>query len=148
MSPVELIPIQGSLILRARGSELLILAQYIAVLQEKKEAKDFAEFFMKEALMNRPARKLFEAWLRKDKTLWKRLYHTVQNEIEVSKEAAAESAPEVPVEETPVEAEAPVEAEPAAPKENVDSAEKKPVKKKAAKKKAAKKVAKKKTSSQ
>ena len=69
MNPVELIPVQGSLILRARGSELLILPQYILALQANKTPKDFAKVFMEEALINRPARKLFEAWLRKDKTL-------------------------------------------------------------------------------
>ena len=37
---------------------------------------------MQEALVNRPARKLFEAWLRKDRSLWKRLFKAVK-EVEI-----------------------------------------------------------------
>ena len=151
MSPVELIPVQGSLILRARGSELLILPQYIMELKKLNVPKEFAGFFMQEALINRPARKLFEAWLRKDKTLWKRLYHTVMNEIEIDEETKAQlEAKEEPVKAEPAKkAEEKEEEKPAktAKKKAAKKAESKPAKKKAAKKvakKAAKKTAKKK----
>lgn len=77
MQPVEIMPIQDSLILRARGSELLILAQHITELKQRKSKRDFSIYFTGEALVNRPARKLFEAWLRKDGTLWERLFHMV-----------------------------------------------------------------------
>ena len=161
MNPVELIPIQGSLILRARGSELLIMPQYIASLQQASKPQDFSKIFMSEALINRPARKLFEAWLRKDKTLWNRLYNTIHKEMdkaeEVSEKAATEEAkPAEPQEAKVVEKEEKAEEKTAAKKKTAvkkkatikkktASAEKK--KKTAAKKKtvAKKKTAKKKT---
>ena len=61
VTPVEIIPIQGSLVLRARGSELLILPSYVAELKNRVEPKEFASYFLSAALINRPARKLFEA---------------------------------------------------------------------------------------
>ena len=82
MAPVEIMAIKGSLILRARNSELLILPEHVAHLKQCKEPRPFTEYFKTNALMNRPARKLFEAWLRKDKSLWKRMYQTIQTQID------------------------------------------------------------------
>jgi hypothetical protein len=77
--PVEVLPAPGgNLILRARGSELLIITNHVVELKSKREPKQFTEYFMGEALINRPARKLFEAWLRKDRGLWRRIYDCVQ----------------------------------------------------------------------
>lgn len=85
MLPVEILPVPGgALVLRARGSELLILSHHVSSLKKKTVPKDFTSYFINEALLNRPARKLFEAWLRKDDTLWRRMYHSIQNEVEVS----------------------------------------------------------------
>ena len=78
MLPVEIHTIQDAVILRARGSELLILSEHVTNLKGRKTAKEFADYFLAEALVNRPARKLFEAWLRKDGSLWARLYKAVQ----------------------------------------------------------------------
>lgn len=78
MLPVEIHPIQDAIVLRARGSELLILSSHVAELKKLKAAGDFSRYFLHEALVNRPARKLFEAWLRKDGSLWARIYKTVQ----------------------------------------------------------------------
>lgn len=77
MTTVEIYYAQGALILRSKGSELLILPQYVEHLQTLKEAKPFTEYFRSEALVNRPARKLFLAWERKDPSLWNRIYQTV-----------------------------------------------------------------------
>ena len=77
MHPVEIMPIQDSLVLRARGSELLILSQHITELKQRKSPRDFSMYFTAEALVNRPARKLFESWLRKDGTLWQRLFKSI-----------------------------------------------------------------------
>ena len=109
MLPVELIPIQGTLVLRARGSELLILPQHIRELKSLVQAKDFTDYFLQSALINRPARKLFEAWLRKDTSLWKRIYTMVQKEMEISEEAMGTEA------EPKAEAKAPTSAKVAAP---------------------------------
>ena len=90
MLPVEIMPVPGgTLVLRARGSELLILPHHVTQLKNKKVPKDFTGYFLDEALLNRPARKLFEAWLRKDGSLWRRMYQCIQNDME---EAAEETA--------------------------------------------------------
>jgi len=54
--------------------------------------RDFSQYFTGEALVNRPARKLFEAWLRKDHTLWPRLYQTIHKEMDLKPEGEDESA--------------------------------------------------------
>ena len=92
MQAVELYAIQNSLILRARGVELLILPVHVEALKGLKESKSFAEYFLQTAMVNRSARKLYEAWLKKDATLWRRVYHSVMNDFnEQPEEAAAES---------------------------------------------------------
>lgn len=82
MLPVEILPVQETIVLRARGSELLILPHHVQKLKGFTKPRDFSQYFRAEALVNRPARKLFEAWLRKDHTLWPRLYQTVHKEME------------------------------------------------------------------
>lgn len=80
--PVEIVPVEGkSIVLRARGSELLILPQHVGKLKSCKTPTDFTGYFLNEALLNRPARKLFEAWLRKDRSLWQRIYQIIQKEM-------------------------------------------------------------------
>ncbi len=83
MLEVEIIAIEDSLILRARGSELLILPNHVVELKKAAQPKEFVAYFLHEALVNRSARKLLEAWLRKDHTLWKRVHQKVQ-EIEIT----------------------------------------------------------------
>ena len=92
MLPVEIYPVQDAIVLRARGSELLILADHVTALKKLKSAGDFSKYFLNEALVNRPARKLFEAWLRKDGSLWARIYKSVQT-IESNPEAASDQTP-------------------------------------------------------
>ena len=91
MGPVEILPLQETIVLRARGSELLILAHHVKKLKDLAKPRDFSQYFRAEALVNRPARKLFEAWLRKDHTLWPRLYQTVHKEIEFKDTPAGDS---------------------------------------------------------
>ncbi len=88
MQAVELYPIQNNLILRARGVELLILPVHIEALKQMKETKAFAEYFLQTAMVNRAARKLYEAWLKKDPTLWRRVYHSVMNDFNEAQEEA------------------------------------------------------------
>lgn len=91
MLDVEIMPIQDSLVLRARGSELLILPTHITALKTKSEPRDFARYFLEDALINRPARKLFLAWLRKDNGLWRKIFDTVK-EMEVTPEGETKEA--------------------------------------------------------
>ncbi len=92
MQAVELYAVQNSLILRARGVELLVLPGHITELKSLKDTKEFADYFLKKAMVNRSARKLFEAWLRKDNTLWRRIYHSVMHDFEEQKEETAAPA--------------------------------------------------------
>lgn len=89
MLPVEIIPIHESLVLRARGSELLIIPVHVRELKSLKDPKAFSQYFTTNALVNRPARKLFEAWLRKDPTVWKRLFTTVHEQMASENKDAA-----------------------------------------------------------
>jgi len=82
MSNVEVMQYQGAVLLRARGSELIILPNHVHELQNAKEPKAFAQYFLSEALVNRPARKLFDSWLRKDSELWKRIFHLIHKDME------------------------------------------------------------------
>ncbi len=91
---VEIHAIHDAVVLRKAGSELLILSSHVTELKKRQSAKEFSSYFMSEALINRPARKLFENWLRKDSDLWRRLFKTVQT-LEQSSEATQESKPEV-----------------------------------------------------
>ena len=98
MQAVELYAVQNSLILRARGVELLVLPGHVSELKTLKDTKEFADYFLKKAMVNRSARKLFEAWLRKDNTLWRRIYHSVMHDFEEQKEG--EPAPALAEETT------------------------------------------------
>lgn len=93
MQAVELYAVQSSLILRARGVELLVLPGHIVELKNLKDTKAFADYFLKKAMVNRSARKLFEAWLRKDNTLWRRIYHSVMHDFEEQAEPVEAAAP-------------------------------------------------------
>lgn len=83
MLPVEILPVQESLVLRARGSELLILPHHVKSLKGLTKSREFSQYFRDEALVNRPARKLFEAWLRKDHSLWQRIYTTIHKQMKI-----------------------------------------------------------------
>ena len=89
---VELYAIQNSLILRARGVELLVLPVHVDELKKLTVTKDFAQYFLQKAMVNRSARKLFEAWLRKDESLWRRIYHSVMNDFNETSEENAKEA--------------------------------------------------------
>lgn len=84
---IEIYYAQGAVMMRAKGAELLILPQHISHLQTLKDPKQFVDYFKSEALVNRPARKLFIAWERKDPTLWKNLYSIIHENAE-KKEAS------------------------------------------------------------
>jgi hypothetical protein len=153
VQPVEIFHNQGTVVLRARASELLILPFHVKELQGLKKPQGFADYFKNQALVNRPARKLFEAWLRKDGTLWPRLFKTVHEEmdpVELDENSLggtpeSESAPakeEKPAKKAKAEKE---EASEKPAKKTAKKAAKKTTKKAAKKttKKAAKKTAKK-----
>jgi hypothetical protein len=105
VQPVEILPVQETIVLRARGSELLILPHHVKELKDRTKPRDFSQYFRGEALVNRPARKLFEAWLRKDQTLWPRLYQTVHKEMTLTEGDEGDAAP-APKAEKPAKAKA------------------------------------------
>ncbi len=75
---------EQNLILRAGPAELYVLAEHVAELRKRSERSEFAAYFRNEALVNRPARKLFAAWLRKDRALWARIYRAVNGTPDAS----------------------------------------------------------------
>jgi hypothetical protein len=77
MNSVDILFHEDALILRAKLSELLILPIFLQTLKTLTKPEEFSQYFMQNALVNRPARKLFAAWLRQDSTLWPRLYKAI-----------------------------------------------------------------------
>jgi len=61
------------LVLSRGTSQLLISLEHIQKLRDLKELNDFSTYFRTQALVNRPARRVFEAWERKDSLLLKKL---------------------------------------------------------------------------
>ncbi|NBO39239.1 hypothetical protein EBU99_11720 [bacterium] len=64
----------NNMILRRGASVLMIEAANVQVLRTLKEKNEFSEFFRNKALVNREARRVFEAWERKDKDLLDKLF--------------------------------------------------------------------------
>jgi hypothetical protein len=65
---------QNNLVLRRGDSVLLIESDKVNQLRTLKENTAFEEFFRTTALVNREARRVFQAWERKDKALIGKLY--------------------------------------------------------------------------
>jgi len=64
----------NNMILKRGASVLMIEAANVQVLRTLKEKAEFNDFFRSKALVNREARRVFEAWERKDKDLLEKLY--------------------------------------------------------------------------
>lgn len=78
MSEIEIFYIQNTLIFRQKHSELIIIPQHVDNLKTLEDPKAFSQYFLEHALVNRSARKLFTAWLRKDSGLWKKTYEILR----------------------------------------------------------------------
>lgn len=65
---------RNNLILKRGASTLVINAENVQSLRTQDSENDFVEFFRKKALENREARRVFEAWERKDKELLTKIY--------------------------------------------------------------------------
>lgn len=76
---VEILYEQNTMVLRARGSDLLIIPAHVERLHALKDIREFAQYFLNKALVNRPARKLFSSWLRKEPGLWQRVFKTIHH---------------------------------------------------------------------
>ncbi|MDD9950368.1 MAG: hypothetical protein OXT67_02275, partial [Zetaproteobacteria bacterium] len=74
---VEMYPIQGAVVMRYKSSELLIMPEHVDHLFKCESREDFQQYFLRTALVNRSARKVFEAWSRKDRGIWNRLAEAV-----------------------------------------------------------------------
>ena len=79
MTSIQIIFTQGALLLRHKHSELVIIPQHVENLQKITEPKKFSQYFLEYALVNRSARKLFIAWVKKDAGLWKGIYENIHN---------------------------------------------------------------------
>ena len=61
MADIQIVPMEDAVVLKDRSSELLILPDHVVFLKSFSKSKDFAMYFLDQALMNRSARKLYEA---------------------------------------------------------------------------------------
>lgn len=77
MASVQILYMHDTLVLRQKHSELVIVPQHVENLKKLKDPKAFSQYFLEHALVNRSARKLFIAWVRKDSSLWKKIYETI-----------------------------------------------------------------------
>lgn len=68
---------RNNLILSRGTSQLLIKAEDVQTLRSLSGEKEFEEFFRSKALVNREARRVFEAWERKDDALIPKLHKEV-----------------------------------------------------------------------
>ena len=68
---------RNNLILKRGESVLLIDAEKVQSLRMLKETKEFEEFWRTQALQNREARRVFEAWERKDAGLLTKVHQEV-----------------------------------------------------------------------
>ena len=83
MFKVTIVFYEQNLVMRAGPAELYVLAEHVAELHKLKDTSAFAAYFRDKALVNRPARKLFSAWLRKESGLWTRIYQAVHDKTDV-----------------------------------------------------------------
>jgi hypothetical protein len=65
---------QNSVVLRRGQTTIQILPEDAATLRTMKEKETFLEYFRSTALKNREARRVFEAWERKDTDLLGKVY--------------------------------------------------------------------------
>ena len=79
MEAIQIYYVQNTLVLRQRHSELVIIPAHVENLKKLENPKDFSQYFLEHALVNRSARKLFLAWIRKDGGLWKKIYERLQS---------------------------------------------------------------------
>ncbi|MES2614248.1 MAG: hypothetical protein V4591_02415 [Bdellovibrionota bacterium] len=65
---------RNNLVIKRGASTLVINAENVQNLRTQDSEASFVDFFRKKALENREARRVFEAWERKDKELLTKLY--------------------------------------------------------------------------
>lgn len=70
---------QNNLILRRGASSLIINAENVQELRTAGSEDAFKSFFMTKALQNREARRVFQAWERKDASLLDKLYQEMKD---------------------------------------------------------------------
>lgn len=68
---------RNNLILSRGTSQLLIKAEDVQALRGLKEQAPFSEYFLNKALVNREARRVFQAWERKDAELLQKLHQEI-----------------------------------------------------------------------
>lgn len=92
MNAVQIFYVQNTLVLRQKHSELVIIPQHVDNLKTLEDPKAFSQYFLEQALVNRSARKLFTAWLKKDSGLWKKIYETLERGEDELPKSAQEKA--------------------------------------------------------
>ena len=107
MAKVSIRFIKSHLWLRSGNAELLITPEHIVQLHKRHDKKEFADYFLRQALLNRPARKLFQSWTRKDAELWRKIYALIISlKLESDPPANTENVIEAEASDAEVHAEA------------------------------------------
>ncbi len=70
---------QNNLILKRGESSLIINPENVSGLRTQENEEAFQTFFRTTALQNRQARRVFEAWEKKDNTLLKKIYQEMMS---------------------------------------------------------------------
>ena len=91
---------ENHLLLRSGHAELLVTPEHLENLSATEDKRAFARYFLEQALVNRPARKLFKSWLRKDGELWTKVYLAIMREKNKQQMEQAEPADAKPDTET------------------------------------------------
>lgn len=65
---------RNNLVLKRGQSNLVISPEHVQTLRTQSERKEFDSFWYSTALQNREARRVFQAWLRKDSELLDKIY--------------------------------------------------------------------------
>lgn len=78
---IEIVFGMDAISLRVSRAELYILPKHVEALKKTQTPEEFKEYFCKQALINRPARKLFDAWMRKDVKFWDRFIPAVRKQF-------------------------------------------------------------------
>ena len=78
MAYVQIFVEKDIAVLKEGPSELLILPEHLKELRSFDELRKFENYFLERAMVNRAARKLFKAWLRRDPHLLERFQNKIK----------------------------------------------------------------------
>ena len=70
---------RGNLVLKRGQSTLVISPEHVQTLRTQENKEGFTDFWNQKALQNREARRVFQAWERKEPNLLDKIYQEMSN---------------------------------------------------------------------